>query len=135
MSLLPDKPIILFDGICNLCNSSVRFILKNDKQEQFLFSSLQSDASRKILLQLDYKNNQLKSILLVENGQIIDKSDAVLRIASKLRFPWSLAGFFKVLPKRCRDRLYDYISENRYKWFGKRDRCVFKINAYENRFI
>jgi predicted DCC family thiol-disulfide oxidoreductase YuxK len=130
-----EKAIILFDGVCNLCNSSVRFILKNDKQEAFLFSSLQSDAAKKLLLQLNHKNNQMKSILLVEKGKIFDKSEAVHRIASKLRFPWNLAATFRVIPASWRDKIYDHIAENRYKWFGKRDACVFRMNAYENRFI
>ena len=135
MPLATDKSIILFDGICNLCNSSVRLILKNDTKEAFLFSSIQSDASQKLLLQLNRKNNQLKSILLVENGEIFEKSEAVLRIAAKLRFPWNLARLFVILPKSWRDRIYDYVARNRYSWFGKKDKCVYRIDAYENRFI
>lgn len=131
----PVKPIILFDGICNLCSSSVRFVLKNDSREQFLFASLQSDAAKNLLLHLNYKNNQMNSILLVDQGQIIEGSDAVLRIASKLRFPWHLAKALKVLPVGIRHGIYNWIAKNRYRWFGKRDRCLIDIPKYENRFI
>jgi predicted DCC family thiol-disulfide oxidoreductase YuxK len=131
----PEKPIILFDGICNLCNSSVRFVLKNESSEQFLFSSIQSDAAKNLLLHLNYKNNQMRSILLIEQGQILEKSEAVLRIASGLRFPWNLSGALKVLPRSLLDRIYDWVAENRYRWFGQRDHCVYDIPKYENRFI
>ncbi len=135
MQLPQDRSVVLFDGICNLCNSSVRFILKHDSREQFLFSSLQSDASEKLLLHLNYKIREMNSILLVENGQIHEKSDAVLRIAAGLGFPWNLATTFRFLPKIQRDKLYDFVAKNRYKWFGKKDRCVYTMNTYENRFI
>ena len=135
MQLPKDSPVILFDGICNLCNSSVRFILKHDTREQFLFSSLQSDASKKLLLHLNYKIRQMNSILLVENGEIHEKTDAVLKIASGLRFPWNLATAFRILPQKLRDKMYDYVAKNRYRWFGKKDSCVYTMNTYENRFI
>ena len=135
MRITADKSIILFDGICNLCNSSVRLVLRNDTKEAFLFSSIQSDASQKLLLQLNHKNNHLKSIILVENGKIFEKSEAVVRIAAKLRFPWNLAKAFGLIPVKWRDRIYDYVAANRYRWFGKKDTCVYQMNKYENRFI
>jgi len=135
MQIPKDRPVILYDGICNLCNSSVRFILKHDTREKFLFSSLQSDASKKLLLHLNYKIIEMNSILLVENGQIHEKSDAVLKIASELRFPWKLTASFRVLPRKVRDSIYDFVARNRYGWFGKKDSCVYSVNTYENRFI
>lgn len=135
MQIPKDRPVILYDGICNLCNSSVRFILKHDTREKFLFSSLQSDASKKLLLHLNYKIIEMNSILLVENGQIHEKSDAVLKIASELSFPWNLAAAFRILPRKVRDSIYDFVARNRYRWFGKKDSCVYIVNTYENRFI
>ena len=114
MQLPKDKPVILYDGICNLCNSSVRFILKHDTREKFLFSSLQSDASKNLLLHLNYKIIEMNSILLVENGQIHEKSDAVLKIASGLRIPWNLAATFRFLPRYVRDSIFDFVARNRY---------------------
>ncbi len=135
MQIPKDRPVILYDGICNLCNSSVRFILKHDTREKFLFSSLQSDASKKLLLHLNYKIIEMNSILLVENGQIHEKSDAVLKIASGLRFPWNLTTVFRILPRKVRDSIYDSVARNRYRWFGKKDSCEYIVNTYENRFI
>lgn len=135
MQIPKDRPVILYDGICNLCNSSVRFILKHDTREKFLFSSLQSDASKKLLLHLNYKIIEMNSILLVENGQIHEKSDAVLKIASELSFPWNLTAAFRILPRKVRDSIYDFVARNRYRWFGKKDSCVYILNTYENRFI
>ena len=135
MQLQKDKPVILYDGICNLCNSSVRFILKHDTREKFLFSSLQSDASKNLLLHLNYKIIEMNSILLVENGQIHEKSDAVLKIASGLSVPWNLSAAFRILPRKVRDSIYDFVARNRYRWFGKKDSCVYIVNTYENRFI
>ena len=135
MANIPDKPVILFDGICNLCNSSVRFVLKRDKNETFLFSSLQSDAAKKLLLHYKYKNNHLESMLLIEDGQILDKSRAALRICQILGFPWSLLSVLDKLPDQWRDEVYAFIANRRYRWFGKKDHCVFSMGTYENRFI
>jgi predicted DCC family thiol-disulfide oxidoreductase YuxK len=77
----------------------------------------------------------MNSILLVENGQIHEKSEAVLRIATRLRFPWNLTKVFRIVPVTLRNRIYDFVAKNRYQWFGKKDKCVFKMNTYENRFI
>ena len=130
-----DRPVVLFDGICNLCNSSVRFLLKHDTREKFLFSSIQSDASKNLLLHQNYKIKEMNSILLVQDGQILEKSEAVLRIASQLRFPWNLGSAFRIVPLKLRDRIYDWVARNRYRWFGKRDSCTLSIVPYENRFI
>ena len=135
MSAPQDRPVVLFDGICNLCNSSVRFILKHDKREKFLFSSIQSDASKNLLLHQNYKIKEMNSILLVQDGQIHEKSEAVLRIASQLRFPWNLGSALRIIPLKLRDGVYDWVARNRYRWFGKKDSCTFSMAPYENRFV
>ena len=129
------KAIILFDGVCNLCNSSVQFVIKHDNKNQFLFASLQSDASRKLLLQFNYENPKMKSIVLIENDNVYDKSTAALRIAKKLARPWNLLYLFIILPKAFRDFFYNIIAKHRYRWFGKRDTCLPVIGKYKNRFI
>jgi predicted DCC family thiol-disulfide oxidoreductase YuxK len=129
------KSVILFDGICNLCNASVQFVLKQDKNQQFLFASLQSDASAKLLLQDNNKNKSLNSIVLIDNDKIYKKSTAVLRIARKLGGFWMLFYTFIIIPNFVRDGLYDLIARNRYKWFGKKDKCIMYIPEYKNRFI
>jgi len=135
MSITNKKPIILFDGICNLCNSSVKFILKHDKKEQFLFTSLQSDAATKILLQLNYKNNDLSSIVLIDDNNIYLKSTAALRITKELSPFWNWFYVMIIIPKKLRDYIYDFIANNRYKWFGKRNTCLVAYSKYKERFI
>lgn len=129
------KAIILFDGVCNLCNSSVQFVIKHDNKNQFLFASLQSDASKKLLLQFNYENPKMMSIVLIEDNIVYDKSTAALRIAKKLRRPWNFLYKFIILPKAMRDFIYNIIAKNRYRWFGKRDTCLTYDGEYKNRFI
>ena len=127
--------IILFDGVCNLCNSSVKFILKRDKKKQFIFASLQSDAAENILLHHKYKKIGLNSIILIHRDKLYEKSSAVLHIFSVLGMPWRLFSVFYILPLSWRDFLYDFIAQNRYKWFGKKDTCIMMLPTHKNRFI
>jgi len=127
--------VILFDGICNLCNGAVQFLLKRDKKEQFIFASLQSDAAKNILLQYNVKKMTLDSIIFIEDDQLYQKSTAVLRICKKLDRPWSLISYAEFLPLRFRDKLYEVIAKYRYNWFGRKDTCIMMIPKYKNRFI
>jgi len=130
-----DKSIILFDGICNLCNSSVNFIIKNDKKEHFLFASLQSDAAKDILLQYQVKKIKFDSILLIENGEIFEKSRAALRISRNLDGAYRFIYFLKIIPKFLTDWIYEIIARNRYKWFGKKEFCMIPSSQVKNRFL
>jgi len=132
---LKNKKIILFDGVCNLCNSSVHFIIKKDKKKQFLFTSLQSDAARDILLQFQLKNSELDSILLIKNGQVYQKSDAILKIVKHLNGIWKMSYGFIILPKFIRDYVYIIIAKNRYRWFGKREVCMIPTKELQMRFL
>ena len=132
---LKNKKIILFDGVCNLCNSSVHFIIKKDKKKQFLFTSLQSDAARDILLQFQLKNSELDSILLIENGEIYQKSDAILKIVKHLNGIWKMSYGFIIIPKFIRDYVYMLIAKNRYRWFGKREVCMIPTKELQMRFL
>ncbi len=129
------KPIVFFDGICNLCNGAVQFLLKRDKTEQFLFASLQSDAAKYILLQYNVKKIKMDSIILTEDGQVYDKSTAILKICKYLSWPWSIMTVARVLPLSFRDKIYDYIAKHRYKWFGTKNTCTMMLPEYKNRFI
>ena len=135
MKKTQDKPIIFFDGVCNLCNSSVQFILKKDTNNVFLFSSLQSDAAKGILLQYNLENFDLSSIILVENNVIYQKSTAVLKIAKRLTGISKYTYVFIIVPKFIRDGVYSLIAKNRYKWFGKRDSCMLPTAALKLRFL
>ena len=130
-----DKPIIFFDGICNLCNSSVQFIIKRDTNNLFLFSSLQSDAAKDILLQYKLENYDLSSIILLEDGVMYQKSTAILKIARKLTGISKYLYAFKIVPTSIRDGIYALIAKNRYKWFGKRTSCMLPTTALKSRFL
>ena len=132
---LKNKTIILFDGVCNLCNNSVQFIIKKDKKKQFLFTSLQSDAARDILLQFQLKNSEMNSILLIENGEVYQKSDAILKIVKYLNGIWKMSYGFIIIPKFIRDYVYMLIAKNRYRWFGKREVCMIPTKELQMRFL
>ena len=127
--------IILFDGVCNLCNSSVQFIIRNDPKKLFLFASIQSDAASKILLQFRIKKLDLTSILFIENGLIYDKSTAVLKISRKLKGGYPLLYGFIIIPRFMRDWMYQQLANNRYKWFGKKDICMVPSSDLVDRFL
>lgn len=135
MDNFENKSIILFDGVCNLCNASVNFVIKHDKKAQFLFASFQSDAAKEIMLHFNLKNLNLDSIVLIDDGKIYEKSTAILIIARLLNGGYKLFYFFIVIPKSVRDRLYSYIAKNRYKFFGKRERCMIPSPELRNRFL
>lgn len=132
---IENKSIIFFDGVCNLCNNSVLFIIKRDKDKRFLYASLQSDAARDILLQFKIKNYDLDSIILLENGKLYQKSTAILKVAKQLNRLWRLNYVFILIPKFIRDFIYDIIAQNRYKWFGKREVCLVPTGDMKLRFL
>ncbi len=135
MIIIENNSIILFDGVCNLCNNSVHFIIKRDKKKRFLFTSLQSDAARDILLQFQLKNSEMDSILFIENGKIYQKSDAILKIVKHLNGMWKISYGFIIIPKFIRDYVYIIIAKNRYRWFGKREVCMIPTKELQMRFL
>lgn len=135
MPLHENHSVLLFDGVCNLCNNAVKFIIRHDKKNQFLFASIQSDAAKKLLLHHNYKNNNLDSLLLLEQGKMFDKSQAVLVICRHLGFPWKLFLPLGFLPGSWLDSLYDFVARNRYRWFGKKKDCTLELPEHKNRFI
>ncbi|RZH68566.1 thiol-disulfide oxidoreductase DCC family protein [Natrinema altunense] len=123
-SAVPDGPIILFDGVCNLCNGFVQFVLPRDTEGQFRFASLQSDVGTELLAEHDLPTDDLESVVLIEGEDCYVKSDAVIRIARLLGGPYALLGPFRFLPQRLRDWGYDFVAARRYRWFGKKDQCT-----------
>lgn len=126
--------IILFDGICNLCNKSVQFILKRDPEGNFQFASMQSEAGEKLLKHYGF-NGEIKSIILIDHGKVFRKSSAALRIAGKLQGFWKLLVVFQIIPPFLRDLIYDYIAKNRYRWFGKKESCMLPSPEWKKRFL
>ncbi|ETI66453.1 thiol-disulfide oxidoreductase DCC family protein [Neobacillus vireti] len=126
--------IILFDGVCNLCNSSVQFILKRDPNGTFKFASLQGEAGQSLLKKYGLNTN-INSFVLIENGEIYLKSTAALRICRKLTWAWRLVAVFLFIPRFIRDLFYELIAKNRYRWFGKKDSCMLPKPEWKSRFL
>ncbi len=128
-------PILLFDGVCNLCNSSVDFIVRHDPQGVVKFASLQSRTGRRLLGMAGMPTDYDASLVLVEEDRFSTSSDAALRVARYLSAPWSWAGVFRIVPRAIRDAVYRWVSRNRYNWFGKRDTCRIPTPEERERFI
>jgi predicted DCC family thiol-disulfide oxidoreductase YuxK len=130
-----NKSLLLFDGVCNLCNSSVQFILLRDKKDRFRFASLQSDYGQNLLREHNLPTQSFNSLVLVENGKIYKKSTAALRIARKLKGLWPLLFAFIIIPPFIRNFVYDIIAKNRYRWFGKKEECMLPRPEWKQKFL
>lgn len=126
--------IILFDGVCNFCNSSVQFIIRRDRKGRFRFASLQSKAGRELLTR-HHVPDRIDSIVLMDQGRCYTESTAVLRIAWRLGGMWRAAAILLAVPKPMRDPLYRYAARNRYRWFGKRQACMLPTADIRERFL
>lgn len=127
--------VILFDGVCNLCNSSVNFVIDRDKNGYFKFASLQSEFGQEQVRRIGRDPNQLNSIVLIEGGRFYRKSTAALRVARKLSGGWPLLYVFIIIPTFLRDLIYNFIAKNRYRWFGKQDACRIPTPELSHRFL
>lgn len=131
-----NKKIILFDGICNLCNKSVLKVIKNDKKNTFLFAALQSEKGKEIINYLKIDISKIDSIILYETGISYDiKSTAALKIMNDFGGFWFLTQIFFVLPEAFRNFVYDYIAKNRYRWFGKKESCMIPSTHLLDKFL
>jgi predicted DCC family thiol-disulfide oxidoreductase YuxK len=126
--------IILFDGICNLCNSGVQFIIKRDSKSHFKFTSLQSETGQMLLNKYGV-SNKIDSMIVIEDEKVYIKSSAALHISRYLDGYWKYLTILKVLPPFIRDFLYDILAKNRYKWFGKKDNCMLPTLEMKKRFL
>jgi len=127
--------IILFDGVCNLCSGFMQFVYKRDVKGRFKFAWLQDEKTKGILAWLDLGSDSLKTIILIEEEIPYYKSSAFLKIVKYLRFPWPFLTVGYVLPRIFRDWIYDFVAENRYKWFGKKEQCMVPSGDLLNRFL
>jgi predicted DCC family thiol-disulfide oxidoreductase YuxK len=128
---------VLFDGVCNLCSAAVQFVIKRDKQSKFRFASLQSTYAKDLLANYfsQKRNTDLYSIFLVEGDKIYSRSDAALRIARHLRGGWRLLSLLRFIPRFIRDAVYNLISRNRYRLFGKKEVCMIPSPELKDRFV
>ena len=128
--------LILFDGICNLCNDSVLKVIKNDKKNIFVFTALQSETGKKIITHLQIDITKIDSIILyIPNVSFDIKSTAALKIMNDFGGLWKLTQVFYILPKSLRDFIYDFIAKNRYKWFGKKESCMIPSPELKSKFL
>lgn len=131
-----ERPVILFDGVCNLCNASVDFIVRHDRRALYRFAPLQSRLAEELLAQHRSQADMLDSVVLVEpGGRVSTGSTAALRVARGLGFPWSLLYALIILPRPVRDFVYGWIARNRYRWFGRRETCRIPTPEERARFL
>ncbi len=130
-----DHDIILFDGVCNLCNGAVTFIIKRDPKNNFKFAALQSDIGKKLLAQHQIDPKMTDSIILVRGDYAFAKASAALRIAQKMSGAWPLLYGFIIVPKFISNLVYDFIARNRYKWFGKQESCMIPTPSLRSKFL
>src|SRR4051812_30083115 len=116
-----EQPIVLFDGVCNLCNSAVQFIIRHDKNKIFRFASLQSETGRQLMSRHNFPPDHLNSFVLIENDKAYDRSTGALKVAKKLNGIIPLLYVFIIVPKFIRNGVYNWVGRNRYKWFGKKE--------------
>ncbi|AWH75380.1 thiol-disulfide oxidoreductase [Dokdonia sp. Dokd-P16] len=132
---MQNKNIILFDGVCNLCNGAITFIIQRDKNDVFRYAPLQSEVGKELAVKHHIDLNKVDSIILVTEDKAFAKSTAALRIAKQLSGGWPLLAVFLILPRFLRDAVYDFIARNRYKWFGKKDACMIPTPELKSKFL
>ena len=130
-----DSKILLFDGECNLCNSTVQFVIERDKKAKVKFTSLQSDEGKKIMEANKIPIHYIDSIIYFENGKVFYKSTAALKMFRNLDGLWKLTYAFIIVPTFIRNIVYDFIAKNRTKWFGKTESCWVMTNELSDRFL
>jgi predicted DCC family thiol-disulfide oxidoreductase YuxK len=127
--------IVFFDGVCNLCNGFVQFVIPRDPEGRFKFAPLQSDVARARLGHSVVPGSAPSTVLLFQNDRLYDRSTAVLLILRQLRFPWPVAGVLFVIPRSLRDWVYGFVARRRYGWFGQRETCMVPTPEIKSRFL
>ena len=129
------RDIVVFDGICNLCTRSVKFILKHEAEHRILFAPLQSPAGARLLSDHGFDPNNASTFIFISEGALYTKSAAAIRIASHFKGVWKLARLLRLIPRPLRDWGYDMVARSRYQWFGKSDSCMVPTPDLESRFL
>ncbi|MBM7621699.1 putative DCC family thiol-disulfide oxidoreductase YuxK [Bacillus tianshenii] len=129
------QPVLLFDGVCNMCNSLVIFVIRNDKKGRFKFASLQSEQGQLLLKSLSLPSDDFDTFYLIEGNRRFTRSSAGLKVLKGLDGPWKLLYPLILVPKPIRDSVYRYVAKNRYRWFGKKDECMLPSPEMKKRFL
>lgn len=135
MNTIKKNKIILFDGVCNLCNGAVIYIIKRDKKNVFKFAALQSEIGAQLIAKFNIDTEIVDSIILIDGEKQYEKSSAALYIAKHLSGAYPLLFGFMVVPRFIRDSVYDYVAKNRYKWFGKKESCMIPTVELKEKFL
>jgi predicted DCC family thiol-disulfide oxidoreductase YuxK len=130
-----DGPVLLFDGVCNLCTGVVTFVVPRDPDGRIRFASLQSDAGRRLLEGCGFSPDDRSTVVLVEGDDCYTKSSAAIRVARHLGMPYAALAILVVVPRPIRDAVYDVVAANRYDWFGQRDSCMVPTADVSDRFL
>ena len=131
-----DKKLILFDGVCNLCNGAIQFIIKRDKTDIFRYAALQSEIGERLIRERGIDTTKVDSIILIEPGvAYFTKSDAALRIGQDFGGLWKTLTIFTWIPRPIRDGIYDFVAKNRYRWFGRKDQCMIPTPELQAKFL
>lgn len=130
-----DKPVILFDGVCNYCNSMVNFVIRQDSEKKFRFATLQSDGGQKLLEEFELPKQDFNSFVFIQNNKAYLQSTAALKVMNLLPWYWKWTQAFWIIPKFLRDAVYDFVAKNRYKWFGRKEVCMIPTPEVRHRFL
>jgi len=130
-----EHPILLFDGVCNLCNGSIQFIIPRDPGGKLRFAPLQSELGTQVREATGLSTDDLETVVLVDDGMAYTKSDAAIRVAEHLGGMYRLLSLGRLVPRGVRDRIYDFVAANRYDWFGRKDQCMLPDDDVSDRFI
>lgn len=128
-------PILLFDGVCNLCNASVQWVLRHDRKGIFRFAALQSDTGQALLEKFGLSPENFDTVVLIEGERIFTRSDAALEIVRHIGGWWSLLAVFNITPRPLRNAVYDWVARHRYRWFGRREECMLPQPEWKGRFV
>ena len=127
--------LMIFDGVCNLCSSSVEFILKHEAKPELQFASVQSVLGSSKLRELGFDPANVKTFVVVENERAFVRSEAAIRVTCYLRWPWRWLSIVRIVPRPIRDRAYDLVANNRYRWFGRMNNCMVPAPEWKHRFL
>lgn len=130
-----NHPVLLFDGVCNLCNASVQWVLLRDTKAVFRFAALQSEIGQALLIQHGFNTQNFDTVVLVDENNIFLRSDVPLEIFRRLGGFWQLLFVFKIIPRPLRDGIYAWVAKNRYRWWGRRESCMLPRAEWKERFL
>ncbi|KOR82422.1 thiol-disulfide oxidoreductase DCC family protein [Paenibacillus solani] len=130
-----ESAIVLIDGVCHMCQGLTQFIIRRDPRGVFRFASLQSEIGQELLRQGGMSESSIDTMVLIENGKYYTRSTGALRIARRLRFPWSLSYVFILIPLFLRNLVYRWVARNRYRWFGQSSECMIPTPEIRRRFL